>query len=194
MFRKCAQCGELIEFDVNSICGIIRYDEKFYHTSCFNTLCNTKLISKRCKKTKWEQALHNISAMETSTITSLKDAIYKDELNIYLLSNYNIIEVPKRFMMIVNELSTGKYKGKMCRPVKADLLLNAWKWGQSNLDKIDQYNKNNNKGPTNDSDRLFYDLAILIKKIPNYIKQLQEEQINIDKFNREADEYFSNMY
>jgi hypothetical protein len=74
------------------------------------------------------------------------------------------------------------------------LLLDVWKWGQHNLDNIDKYNKNNNKGPTNDSDRLFYDLAILIKKIPDYIKQVNEEQLSTDKFNREADEYFSNIY
>jgi len=194
MFRKCAQCGKLIEFNVDSTCGIIRYDDKFYHSLCFKALCNTKLMSRRCKKTKWEQALKSFNVIERDTITYLRDVTYKEQLNIHLLSNYNIIEVPKRFMMIVSELSIGKYKGKVCRPVKTKLLLDVWKWGQHNLDNIDKYNKNNNKGPTNDSDRLFYDLAILIKKIPDYIKQVNEDQLSTDKFNREADEYFSNIY
>lgn len=194
MLKSCAECGESIELDINTVDGVIKYDKKFYHTWCFCSLCNTKLASKRCKKEKWEQALQDINEIESNTITSLRESIYRDKLNLHLLSNYNIVEVPKRFMMMINELSVGKHRGRMCKPVQIELLFNVWSWGQSNLDKINHNNKKNNKGPTNDSDRLFYDLAILLKKIPDYIKQVEEEKTNIDKFNREADEYFANIY
>jgi hypothetical protein len=48
-------------------------------------------------------------------------------------------------------------------------LYETWKWGQNQLNKIDKQNKMNHKGPANDEVRILYDLAILVRKVPNYL-------------------------
>lgn len=192
--RKCAHCEEIICTDYDNLNGILKYDNKYYHTNCFKELCSTKLMSKRCKKEKWETALNNIGKLESQTKNGLCDNMYESMLVSYLIDNYKISKASNRFYITIHELSSGKYRGKICKPISTKLLFNAWKWAQSNLDNISKYNKSNNKGPTNDVDRVLYDLAIVIDKIPIYLSQLEEEQTMADKYDREAEEYFANMY
>jgi hypothetical protein len=67
------------------------------------------------------------------------------------------------------------YKGKRCKPVEAKTLCGCWQWGQRKLNEIGQYNMSHNKGPTDDSARLMYDLAILVGKVPQFLAY-QERQ------------------
>ena len=105
-------------------------------------------------------------------------------MNAWLLENYNIVTVPGQFWQLVADLEGGKYKGKRCKPVGVGVLCDCWKWGQKKLDEIDQYNKSHHKGPTSDTARLMYDLAILVGKVPQFLdyrskqKSVRQEMIN----------------
>lgn len=176
--RKCACCGFEITVEHDNILGVIQYDKRYYHKGCFIDVVNSKLTSKRTNKTKWQTVLGNIDSIENETTNALNKIVYEDKLAKHLLDNYEITEVPVRLWQMIAEVGNGKYKGKRCKPVPVSLLFEAWQWAQINLNEIDRRNKVNKTGPTNDSDRLRYDLAIVLNKLPIYLKK-KEHNIRV---------------
>lgn len=193
MTRKCACCKSVIEIDKNNINDVIFFNKLYYHSRCFEDMATKKAASKRGKPQMWQDALDRLWELEAETKKMLESYIAKDELNEWLLEHYDIVEVPSRLFQIIADLEIGKYKGKRCKPVKVSTLYGCWKWGQRKLNEINQYNKSHNKGPTDDSARLMYDLAILIGKIPNYLaykekqKAAEIEMSNAFSFNNDVD-------
>lgn len=179
--RKCEDCKKDIVIDINNINDVVSFKKKYYHLNCFCQLANKKAQSSHKKTNDWEYALEHIEEFEQEAKDRLQLPIVRDSLSFYLRQNYNVTVVPDRFWLTVTSLSKGNYKKKKCNPVPVKLLLEVWKWGQPKLNKIAKDNKQNHKGPTNDEERIMYDLAILVRKIPNYLahkakmEMLQEE-------------------
>lgn len=174
--RKCSCCKGEIEIDVHDIKDVIFYNKLYYHSSCFEEMAKQKAASKRGKPQMWQEALDRLWELEAETKKMLERYVAQDGLNKWLLENYDIVMVPNRFWQILADLENGKYKGKHCNPVKMETLYGCWKWGQKKLNEINQYNKTNNKGPTNDEARIMYDLAILIGKVPQFLKYKEQRQ------------------
>lgn len=170
LVRKCAKCKDEIIIHKNSISNVIQFQNKYYHYDCFENLASEKAASKRGKPQMWQEALDNIWVIEDETKKMLEQFIAKDDLNTWLLSNYDIVTVPSYFWQLVADLEHGIYKRKKCKPIKTFDLYECWKWGQRGLNKINVNNKMHHKGPGNDTDRLRYDLAILITKYPLFLQ------------------------
>lgn len=169
--RKCNACkGEIVISRSES--NAIYYDKMYYHKDCFHALATKRSQSNRGKPEKWMAALSHIDTIEAETRKMLDSAWVKDDLNTWLLEHYDIAMVPARFWQIVADLDSGLYKGRSCKPISAMTLLGMWKWGQKRLNGINAKNKTNHKGPSNDSDRITYDLAILISHVGDYIKYI----------------------
>lgn len=182
IIRKCAKCKGAIEIDKNDIRDVLQFQDKYYHYNCFETMATEKAASKRGKPQMWQDALDHIWELEAETKKMLEHFAAKDDLNVWLLSNYDIVAVPSYFWQLVADLEGGKYKNKKCKPIDITTLYHMWCWGQKNLNKIAANNKSNRKGPSNDNDRLRYDLAILIshtedfKKHQNKIQAMEAER------------------
>ena len=168
--RKCACCKGVIEIDVNDIRDVVYFQDKYYHYDCFESMATQKAASKRGKPQMWQDALDQIWELEAETKSALEQFIARDELNAWLLSNYDIVMVPSYFWQLVADLEKGVYKRQRCKPVSIGTLHSMWIWGQKRLNKIAVDNKTNRKGPSNDSDRLRYDLAILLSHTNDYKK------------------------
>jgi hypothetical protein len=167
--RKCTACPNPIEIDMSDINNVVFYKTGYYHKTCFCDLAKQKAESKRGKPADWQYALDNISELEIGAKDRLEYPFVKDSFNEYLLKNYNVVAVPDRLWEVTGALEKGIYKRKKCKPISIKILHEAWQWGQHKLNKINVQNKMNHKGPTNDEDRILYDLAILVGKIPNYL-------------------------
>ena len=180
--RKCAKCKNAINIDKHNITGVLQFQDKYYHYDCFEVMATEKAASNRGKPQMWQEALDNIWELEADTKKMLEHYFAKDDLNVWLLSNYDITMIPTRFWQVVADLENGKYKNQRCKPVNITTLCSMWRWGQKHLDKIAANNKNNNKGPSNGNDRLRYDLAILLSHTNDYIKHTtrsKEEALEI---------------
>lgn len=173
--RKCACCKGEIEIDKRNIANVLQFQDKYYHSECFKNMATEKAASKRGKPQMWKDALDKIWELEAETKNVLGHFFARDDLNIWLLENYNIVTIPSRFWQIISDLENGTYKGKRCKPIKTETLCGCWKWGQRKLNEIYQYNRSHNKGPTDDNARLMYDLAILVGKVPQFLAY-QEKQ------------------
>lgn len=191
--RKCKACKNPIEIHRSNIRGVVYFKNFYYHSECFCDLAQQKIQSKRGNPQEWKEALENLSDLEKRTKELLTVRLPRqdatDALNVYLLSQYNVTTMPKRFWQTVSDLNNGIYKQKRCKKISTETLLGAWQWGQRNLNDIDKRNKANHKGPADDNQRISYDLAILIKKIPDYLaakakreaaQEVAKETVRID--------------
>lgn len=174
--RKCTKCKEQIVIDVDNISGIVRYKDLFYHSACFVEYCQGR-AAKKSSSPVWQQLLNDMSPVENAAKEKISYKLSKDRLNEYLLSHYDVVAVPDRFWNVVAEIENGEYKQKKCNPVSISMLLDVWKWGQKNLDIINRNNKKSGKGPKDDNQRISYDLAILVGKVPNYLKQQAKREL-----------------
>ena len=179
--RKCYACKQEIPVDKKNITGIVFYKNNYYHKDCFCNLAEENSKKTKGKPQEWKDALDNIDELEKKTKVILTSRIaYRgatDDLNDYLLSQYNVIEIESRFWQVIGDLSNGLYKGKRCKKVSVETILGAWKWGQHKLNEINKQNKMNHKGPENDDQRIPYDLAILVRKIPNYLAYKAKQDV-----------------
>lgn len=169
ILRKCGGCSDTIEINRNNITDVLYYKNKYYHSKCFCEIAEKRSKAKRNTAVEWKVALDSLSELETDTKKMLEGAWAKDDLNEWLLNNYNVAAVPSRFWQMIADLERGIYKGKKCRSISMETILGTWMWGQNKLNKINRINIMGHKGPKNDEARLVYDLAILVNKVPNYL-------------------------
>lgn len=189
ILRKCAACPDPIEIDRNHTSNVVFYKKKYYHSKCFCDLATKRSQAKIKSASEWKNALDNLWEIEADTKKMLDSVLVKNELNEWLLTNYDIVVVPSRFWQVVADLERGVYKGKKCRPISMEILLGTWKWGQKKLDSIARNNKANHKGPQNDEARLAYDLAILIGHISDYTKYINKiKSAEIERENKRKEE------
>ena len=166
--RKCYKCKQEIWFDIDNISGIVRHGSGYYHSDCFVEFCKGRAAASGSPL--WQSYIDNMTPFENAAKEKINYKKTKDEFNEYLLKRYNIQETETRFWNTISELEKGKYKQRKCNPVPVGTLFSAWKWGQRNLDSINRRNKQNNTGPKTDAERINYDLAIIVKHIPDYLK------------------------
>jgi hypothetical protein len=187
--RKCKGCGEDILINRKTIDGIAMLRENFYyHTECLIEVAEKK-VKRNGHAEWWDVAHEHIEVCEQQAKDALGWQVFRDELNDHLLDHYNVSAIPNRFWNEVIDLRSGIYKKRKCKPIPMETLCNAWKWGQNNLDIIARRNKINKNGPQDDSQRLNYDLAIIIQKIPIYLKEkAKQEAEEAERLERQKNE------
>ena len=166
--RKCGTCGQDIVVDRHNLDNIAFYQNRYHHVGCLVDKANKGIASGK-RVAIWEKLLNRIPELQEEAKKNLGHGLIRDEFNEYLLNHYDIISVPNRFWQIIEDIGNGNYRKNKCRPTNIDRIFQTWKWGQSNLDKIASNNKIKNKGPKNDDERLNYDLAIVLKHVPQYL-------------------------
>lgn len=166
--RKCGTCGQDIVVDRHNLDNIAFYQNRYHHVGCLVDKANKGITSGK-RVAIWEKLLNRIPELQEEAKKNLGHGLIRDEFNEYLLNHYDIISVPNRFWQIIEDIGNGNYRKNKCRPTDIDRIFQTWKWGQSNLDKIASNNKIKNKGPKNDDERLNYDLAIVLKHVPQYL-------------------------
>lgn len=167
--RKCACCGEDIYISKGSI-QIISWKNKNYHPDCFVNMCEGRVLKADRHSPSYQEALDSIETLKKESKKKFVSVFARDDLNEHLLSHYDVSRVSDRFWTVTSEIANGEFKKKKCRPIGVYTLFEAWKWYQNELDKIARYNKANKKGPKNDDQRISYDLAIVLSKVPEYLK------------------------
>ena len=175
LVRKCDKCKELLEINVHDIHDIALRKGKYYHTSCLIDHATKKVDAKKGVWQTWQETIDNIDKYEENAKNTLKNYWARDEINNYLISAYDIVSPPDRLFEVIAQLNNGVYKNKRCNPINNYDLLGAWKWGQHNLDKIYRNNRMRGVGPQTDEERILYDLAVIVRKMPIYFKRKSEE-------------------
>ena len=170
--RKCAFCGKDIVITKNNM-RMISYKNKSYHTECFKTMCNGRVLKNNRYSPMYSEALQNLKQLETETKKKLMNRFVQDDLNVYLLDQYEVCTLSARFWEYIKDIQKGKYRGKRCLPVDLETLFNMWKDYQKELDKTNAWNRHNGKVIEGES-RAIYDLAILMNNYVKYAKKVEK--------------------
>lgn len=171
--RKCNACKQPIKIDKNNIRDVVYYKKLYYHSGCFVELATKRSQSKSKTAVEWSDALAHVADFEADAKTVLSTRlVYKgaqDDLNDYLLSRYKVVSISGRFWQVLADLNNGIYRSKRCNKVTTETVFEAWKWAQKDLDDINRGNRLNHRGPAGDEQRLLYDFAIVVRRIPDFV-------------------------
>lgn len=170
--KKCKACKQTITIDIDNIHDIAMLQGNYYHTSCI-----LQLADKRVKAQKhaayWDTVHEDIDTLQKNATDAIRTSVGRDHLQDHILNHYDIVTLPTNFWPMVTSLYyKGKYKQNKCKPVDTEIVFRTWKHFQRYLDQVATNNRSKNKGPKTDIDRIPYDLAIVINKIPEYHKEI----------------------
>lgn len=195
--RKCNACKQPIKIDKNDIRDVVYYKKLYYHSGCFVEVATKRSQSQSKTAAEWKYALEHIGEFEAEAKTVLSTRIvYKgaqDDLNDYLLSKYKVVSISGRFWQVLADLNNGIYRSKRCNKVSTETVFEAWKWMQRELDDIDRGNRLNHRGPAGDEQRLLYDFAIVVRRVPEYLAYKNKNDSMSRELTRQDDYYELDM-
>lgn len=180
ILRKCSYCDnkgvKTIKVGKNKF---LYYEGKYYHYDCFIKYKNDhneyNLSQEQIIKIADELVL------KTKTIKSVRESIDRDRLTYWLYDNYNISVLPNLFFQKLKKINDGTYSDKIIVSISCYDLLQIFKKMKSYLDKVNSNNERKGKGIAL-SQRVNYDLAIVLNNYDEYVKWRQKQKTeNIEK-------------
>lgn len=175
LIRKCAFCGEDIVLTKNDM-HMVSYKKKSYHTECFKTMCNGRVLKNNRYSSIYSDALQNLDQLESEAKKKLMHRFVQDEFNEYLIVHYDVGALSRRFWSMIADIQSGKYNGRRCKPIELETLFDMWKYYKEELDRI---NLRNLKQGNNifDENRVLYDLAIIMKNYGKIQREMKKEKV-----------------
>jgi hypothetical protein len=177
--RKCTHCKDSISLDTDNF---VYVSEKYYHFDCYVEL---QLNKKRNKLSK-DEIVGNTQKIKEESMVIVQTIITKEKLYRWLQYNYNVVVIPKYFYTKIDSIYNGTYKG-LSRVIPPEDLFDMWKRKKVELDRINSANERKGKSIVG-SDRLQYDLAIILSKYDSYVKWKEQQKIlEMDQIKRIAE-------
>lgn len=175
LIRKCAFCGEDIVLTRDDM-HMVSYKKKSYHTECFKTMCNGRVLKNNRYSSIYSDALQNLDQLESEAKKKLMHRFVQDEFNEYLIVHYDVGALSRRFWSMIADIQSGKYNGRRCKPIELETLFDMWKYYKEELDRI---NLRNLKQGNNifDENRVLYDLAIIMKNYGKIQREMKKEKV-----------------
>lgn len=184
--RKCEHCKESIHIDRNNVHDVLIFKDKYYHIQCFKDRVKQRLAGKQPHK-MWKDALDHISEYENDAREAIEFWFTRDDIYNHILDHYDVIKVESPIFTRIDAVITGTY-GRKSKPIDYADFVECWRYGQSKLDKIARQNRAAGKNITGTA-RVNYDLAVVVKKFPQWKKwqeKLKAERIETERAQREA--------
>lgn len=174
--RKCERCKEVISINKDNVNEVIFYDKKTYHRKCFISICEQRMKNKRSSVAeKWKWVNENIDQIGNESKRHFMNALYKEEINQFILSEYDISIIPSSVWQKLGYIYSGTFRG-MSVGISPEELIDMWKRKIDYLNKI--ANQNITKGKEmNPEQRINYDLSILINKYDGYLKWKESQKM-----------------
>lgn len=184
--RKCDHCKESIHIDRNNVRDVLMFKDKYYHNQCFKERVQQRLAGKQPHK-MWKDALDHIHEYENDAKEAIEFWFTRDDIYNHILEHYDVIKVESPIFTRIDAVITGTY-GRKSKPIDYADFVECWRYGQSKLDNIARQNKAAGKNIVGAA-RVNYDLAVVVKKFPQWKKwqeKLKAERIEIERAQREA--------
>lgn len=176
--RKCPVCNKTVYINNKTINDAIYYGKKTYHSDCFKDYCKGKVKnSKRVDtKRKWDGVLDNLLQIRHESYEHFIEQVCKDEVNNFILENYNVNVVPHKVWIKLGNIYNGTYKNLSGVKIPPYHLLDMWERKIGILNNIAINNSIKGK-IMNEEGRLLYDLSVLINKYDSYLKWLSKQKL-----------------
>lgn len=169
MERKCAICNGIIQIDKNNTNKAIQYKNKFYHYDCFHKLCDQKIATSRTS-TQWQEVKQQIDELVVQTTKEQADNVARDELNRWIMAQYNLSCMSKRLYEKLASVSNGTYKG-LAYAISWEELLDEWKYYLDEIFAVLRGKELVYEAAVN------YSIAILLSKNAEYREVLKRKKV-----------------
>lgn len=178
--RKCFHCSQKIDVTNKENLGhVLRYKDRYYHTTCFIELAESRVARNDRHSASWQEALDNIDQLiedAKKSIVAKKINPKTDTLNDYLRMEYHVSgSFSQRFWSIIMDIGNGIYKRRRCQPIDCDTLLDMWRYYRKELNSTYTYNKAHGNLMEYET-RALYDLAILMGKYGAYQREMAKRE------------------
>lgn len=170
--RKCKVCKNIITLENDKF---VLYKEAYYHNDCFIENVNEK----RNKKLTQDEILVMMDVLQEKNKDKIKDVIDKNHLFEYVTRKYELIYKPKYIYIKFEQVFNGSYKN-LSEPVSPEDLLDMWQRKEGYLDKTNQWKLSVGE-KLEGLNRLWYDLSIVLNKLPSYRKWQDEQKAQKNK-------------
>jgi len=174
ILRKCHLCDDTgyktINVDKDKF---VYYKTHFYHYDCFIEFKNKNNKDNLSQ----DQIIKIVDEMvlKTQELKSVRESIDRDRLTYWLYNNYNISVLPNLFFQKLLRINKGTFSDRISVPISCYDLLQIFKKMKTYLDKVN--NNNERKGKKVDlSQRVNYDLSIVLNNYDEYIKWKQKQK------------------
>lgn len=184
--RVCKHCGETIHIERGNVHDVLKFEERYFHTKCFEAYVQNKLSGPR-PRARWKNELNNIKKYENDAKEAVEFWFVRDDIYRHLLEHYDVTTVESPVFSRLDAVITGTY-GRRSKPIDYAEFVQCWREGQKTLDNIARNNKIAGKNITGQA-RINYDLAIVLKKFPQWKKwqeKLKAERIEAERAKKEA--------
>lgn len=174
--RKCDCCKDIISINKNNVNDAIFYDKKSYHRKCFIDICNKRAKMKRMSVAeKWQWVLKNIERVSRESKYHYMESIYKEEINQFILSEYDLTIIPSSVWQKLSNIYFGTFRG-MSVGIPPEELIDMWRRKIDYLNRVASQNVTKGKS-MNIGQRINYDLSILVNKYDDYKKWKESQKI-----------------
>jgi hypothetical protein len=193
--RACKHCGKAICIERGNVHGILKFEDRYFHNDCFIAYVQKKLSGKK-PRARWKEELNNISEYENDAREAVEFWFTRDDIYRHILEHYDVVKVESPIFSRIDAVITGTY-GRRSKPIDYVDFVECWRYGQSKLDEIARKNRAAGKNITGEA-RVNYDLAVVVKKFPQWKKwqeKLKAERIETERAKKEAIHIdYDNMY
>ena len=169
MERKCAMCNGIIQIDKNNTNKAIQYKKQFYHYDCFHKLCDEKIASPRTS-TQWQEVKQQIDEFVAQTTKEQADNVARDDLNKWIMSQYNLSCMSNRLYEKLASVNNGTYKG-LAYAISWAELLDEWKYYWDEICAVLRGKELVYEAAVN------YSIAILLSKNAEYREMLKRRKV-----------------
>ena len=169
MERKCAMCSGIIQIDKNNTNKAIQYKNKFYHYNCFHKLCDEKITSPHAS-VQWQEVKQQIDELVAQTTKEQADNVARDDLNKWIMSQYNLSCMSKRLYEKLASVNNGTYKG-LAYAISWAELLDEWKYYWGDICGVLRGKELVYEAAVN------YSIAILLSKNAEYREMLKRRKV-----------------
>lgn len=172
---KCHECKQEIDLFTEDLSNLIRYDNKNYHNGCFCKMCERKSKKKNTTQKKWLGCLKHIKDIQDESNKYYINIFYRKKLEKFLKEEYDLVLIPSNFFVRLSQINNGSYKNiGVCISNKD--IYDMWQMKIKKFNEIAHWKKS--QGQHIDStERLIYDLAILVNKYNSFVEWKNKQKI-----------------
>lgn len=168
--RKCSYCGHTIEVTQESLPYTLKFGERFFHESCFKeaALSPTYLSIGPAD-------IEDLREWKKAARDDIMPKFYRDNLEVYILSRYDVSTLSDEFWAMVDGIGQGRLKGKRCVSVDERTLLSLWRWAQPLCDSSARTRERNGQFIYGEN-RVRYDLVLVMSQWSHFKSWRGEQQ------------------
>jgi hypothetical protein len=170
--RKCKECKKniVLEKVLEGKERAVFYQNSYHHFSCIVLELSNKTRGKFKVMTD-QQVLDFCETLEKDHLPELNNVVNKNHLYTWLQIQYGIVAMPSYIFHKMESIFTGEYKG-MSRPVPPEDLLDIFERQWDNLCKLASWKH------LEGTDRLNYDLAVVLAKTSSYYRWKEQKAVD----------------